>query len=180
MPNQLTTSVLTDILQSTTINTGETLYDLSCEQPVLLVFLRHFGCTFCREAMSDLGKRRKELDKCGVRLVLVHMADEPTSIRYFKRYNLEGVNNISDPDLLLYKGFGLKHGTPSQLFGLSTWVRGFKAGIVDGHGIGWLFADGFQMPGVFVIQDGEVRESFVHETAADRPDYDKLVQCCLV
>ena len=33
---------------------GSTLLELSKQAPVLLVFLRHTGCTFCREALADL------------------------------------------------------------------------------------------------------------------------------
>jgi hypothetical protein len=29
-----------------------------------------------------------------------------------------------------------------------------------------------------MIIDGEVKESFIHKLASDRPDYLKLVQCC--
>jgi hypothetical protein len=41
-----------------------------------------------------------------------------------------------------------------------------------------MLGDGFQMPGVFVIREGEVREHFIHRLASDRPDYAKLVECC--
>ena len=34
---------------------------LSDEKPVLLVFLRHFGCVFCKEAMADLSKLKNEI-----------------------------------------------------------------------------------------------------------------------
>ena len=37
---------------------GINILRLSHQQPVMLVFLRHFGCTFCREAMRDLGRIR--------------------------------------------------------------------------------------------------------------------------
>jgi hypothetical protein len=37
-----------------------------------------------------------------------------------------------------------------------------------------LAGDGFQMPGVFLIQGDEILNSFVHESAADRPNYIEL------
>jgi hypothetical protein len=43
-------------------NYGVTLNELSRISPVLLVFLRHAGCTFCREALADLAARRPEIE----------------------------------------------------------------------------------------------------------------------
>ncbi|MFN8816592.1 MAG: hypothetical protein ACK5ZV_07645, partial [bacterium] len=33
---------------------GQSVAELSMRSPVLMVFLRHFGCTFCREALADV------------------------------------------------------------------------------------------------------------------------------
>ena len=59
-------------------------------------------------------------------------------------------------------------------------MRGFSAGVVKGHGIGAQLGDGFQMPGVFVLRDGQIRESFIHKLSSDRPNYEKLAKCCAV
>jgi hypothetical protein len=37
---------------------GETLASLTANREVFLVFLRHFGCTFCREALADIAEKR--------------------------------------------------------------------------------------------------------------------------
>ena len=42
--------------------------------PVLVVLLRSFGCTFCREAMSDVAAAKPRLDAAGVRVAFVHGA----------------------------------------------------------------------------------------------------------
>ena len=166
------------ILEKMVTNEGEALNSISNRQPVLLVFLRHFGCIFCREALSDISKRRAEIEEVGTKLVFVHMASNEIAQRYFQRYNLEGTPHIGDPECLFYTAFGLVKGSFTQLFGLSSWIRGFSAGVIKGHGVGPQLGDGFQMPGVFVIQDGEIKESFIHKLASDRPDYFKLVECC--
>ncbi|MFG0276220.1 MAG: hypothetical protein ACF8QF_14315, partial [Phycisphaerales bacterium] len=57
-------------------NTGESLADLSHVRPTLVVFLRHSGCTFCREAMSDLRRQRGAIEKDGVGIVLVTMSSD--------------------------------------------------------------------------------------------------------
>lgn len=149
---------------------------------MLLVFLRHFGCSFCREAISDISKRRKRLEDQGVRVVFVHMAPEQeVAEKFFRRYKLFPIDHISDPEKNFYRAFGLGRGTPAQLFGLMNWIRGFEAGVIEGHGFAYQnedIGDGFQMPGVFVLHKDEVKHSFVHQQAWDRPDYEEIVKCC--
>ncbi|MBK6932792.1 MAG: AhpC/TSA family protein [Saprospirales bacterium] len=160
----------------------ESLALLTEQSPVLLVFLRHFGCSFCREAISDIAKRRNRLEKRGVRIVMVHMANEPgLAEKFFHKYKLWPIDYISDPEKRLYRAFELGRGTPAQLFGLMNWIRGFEAGILEGHGFaspGEEYGDGFQMPGVFVLHKGEIKHSFIHRHAWDRPDYEEIVNSC--
>lgn len=154
---------------------GMTLDELSRLSPVLLVFLRHTGCTFCREALADLAAKKRDIEEAGTRLVLVHMSSEQQAGKFFARYGLANVQRISDPERSLYRAFGLPRGTFSDLFGPKVWIRGFQAGILGRHGVGRLVGDGFQMPGAFLIYFGEVLRSYRHQSAADRPDYMALV-----
>ena len=169
-------------IQHFSTNEGEDLWSLSFQQPVLLVFLRHFNCQFCRELMYELGKKREALEQAGSKLVLVHMSDQATSDKYFKRYKLTGVTNISDPDLALYQFFGLGKGNAQQLFGLNVWMRGFKVATTKNIWPGlYPQGDGFQMPGVFLLQEGQIKSSFIHRTAADKPEYFEMVKdCCKI
>lgn len=160
------------------VPSGRSVFDMSMENPVLLVFLRHFGCTFCREALADLSKKQNEFAKQQVQLVLVHMSDESTASNYFEKYQLKEFEAISDPECRYYEKFGLGKGTMNQLFGLRVWLRGFEAGVINAHGIGPMMGDGFQMPGVFLIHNGKIREKFIHQFASDRPDYGQLISCC--
>jgi peroxiredoxin len=162
-------------LASARTSTGQTVAELSMAAPVLLVFLRHFGCTFCREAMSDLAVQRASITARGVNIVLVHMVDAATAAEYLTRYGLGGLATVSDPHKELYRAMGLRRGTLWQLFGIKSFVRGFVAGILRGHLVGRLVGDGFQMPGVFLIDRGQVTRTYRHESAADRPDY--VLQC---
>ena len=157
---------------------GRSVYDISLESPVLIVFLRHFGCTFCREALSDLSKKQETFKNQQVKLVLVHMSDTLTAQKYFDKYQLKDFFSISDPECQFYKKFGLAKGTTNQLFGLRVWMRGVEAAVIEGHGMGPMMGDGFQMPGVFLIQNGEIRDKFIHQLSSDRPDYGKIIACC--
>jgi peroxiredoxin len=169
-----------EVLDQMVTNSGESLRKTAANAPVLLVFLRHFGCVFCREALADISKRRKEIESTGTRIVFVHMTENEIAERYFTRYDLEKVTHISDPECNFYRAFGLMKGNFNQLFGLHSWIRGFSASVVAGHGAGPQMGDGFQMPGVFVIQNGEIRESFIHQLSSDRPDYEELLKCCVM
>ncbi len=152
-------------------NEGETLAELSRRQRLLVVFLRHSGCTFCREALSDLAAERARLEAEHVRVVLVHMGSEPEGARFFAEYGLEDLPRVSDPSCELYRAYGLGRGRFAQLLGPAVWWRGFRAAILAGHGIGKLGGDGFQMPGVFLVEDNRIVQAVRHDTAAERPDY---------
>lgn len=160
-------------------NKGNNLWDLSFQNPVLLVFLRHFGCVYCKESMMDIAGRRLKFEKKGVHVVMVHMADFEVAEDYMKEYKIQNVEHISDKDCKIYAMFGLVKGSFSQLFGLKTWIRGFEIAVTkqmipSTKRVG----DGFQMPGVFIIKDGEVKSSFIHQSVADRPDYEQLIKSC--
>jgi len=139
------------------------------------VFLRHFGCTFCREALADVAAARERLEAAGARVTLVHMAGDREAHTFIARYGLADVARVSDPERQLYRAFELRRGRLGQLFGAKVWWRGLRAGLLDGHGVGALAGDGFQMPGAFVVHEGRIVRRFAHDSAADRPDYCALV-----
>jgi hypothetical protein len=161
-------------------NRGRSVDQASREQPVMLIFLRHFGCTFCREALADLSGKQDHYEKEGVHLIFVHMAGDDDARDYFQRYALGDPERISDPECRYYSSMGLGKGTFSQLFGLQVMIRGIEAGMLKGHGIGRQIGDGFQMPGVFLVQNGIVREKFIHRLTSDRPNYEALLSCCII
>ena len=169
-----------ETMESMLTNQGTNLWHLSFEHPVLLVFLRHFGCTFCREALSDIAKIKPRIESKGIGVVFVHMTENKIADRYFQRYELPGAVHISDPECDYYAKFGLVKGNFTQLYGLQSWIRGFQSSVIEGNGAGFRqIGDGFQMPGVFVIYEGKIKDAFIHRLSHDRPDYESLVlNCC--
>jgi hypothetical protein len=162
-----------ELLKEAVTQQGPSVAELSSGRDVLLVMLRHTGCTFCREAISDIAAQRSSLAASGIQPVLVHMSSEKDFAVFAARYGMEDVPAVSDPDRRLYRGLGLKRGTLSQLFGPKVWWRGLKAAM-QGHGIGALAGDGLQMPGAFRVRDGKIKVRYIHSSAADRPDYTDL------
>ena len=173
-------SPVQELLKRMVTDRGRNLADISAKTPVLLVFLRHFGCQFCRQGMDELSKKRSEFATNGTELIFVHMAENKIAQDYFARFHLDGTEHISDISCRLYMDFGLMKGTFGQLFGLQTWIRGFSLQSKYGNEFGKHLGDSFQMPGVFMIFQNEVKESFIHRSVADRPDYEKLVSCCIL
>jgi len=152
-------------------NTGESLADMSHASPVLLIFLRHFGCTFCRETVADVSAQKEAIDRTTTRVVFVHMSSFTDADRFFKHFGLESPTNISDPTGRLYRAFSLARMSTVELFDPIVWWRGFCAAILDRHGVGRLQGDGFRKPGVFVIDRGRIRDASRHTRSSDRPDY---------
>lgn len=140
----------------------------------MLVFLRHFGCTFCRETLVELSNMLDDFNREGVELVLVHMSSAEYARQIFDIYDLSGVEQISDPQQTLYKKYGLKRGKWWQLMGLPVILRGIS-GVFRGHLPGKPAADPFQMPGVFVVHNNKVRAQFIHRYASDKPAYKQLL-----
>jgi hypothetical protein len=156
------------------VEDGQSITHLSQRAPVLLIFLRHAGCTFCRQALDDLRRARARLAELKVQPVLVHMGTDQESLKLFQDYDVQDVPRISDPGCELYRAYGLGRGGASQVLGPSVWWRGLKAAVFQRHGIGRLVGDGFQMPGVFLIRDGKIVAESRHQTSGDRPDLCKL------
>lgn len=178
MANNPSSNPPVEIWEHMITQNGDSLRRLAEKQPVMVVFLRHFGCSFCREAIDDVARKRKKLETQGIRIVMVHMAPErETAEKFFKKYKISPIDFVSDPDCRFYRAFGLGKGSPKQLFGLMNWIRGFQAGVLEGHGFdyqGVEIGDGFQMPGVFVLHRDEVKKSFIHQFSHDRPDYEEI------
>jgi hypothetical protein len=168
---------LVEVLGEYRAESGRTLLSLTEESPVLLLFLRHFGCSFCRETLDQVSQIRGKLEAKGIRPVFVHLGTPERGKPYFDYYNLSDVERVSNPDASLYQNpvFGLGRTNPlSHIFRpavMKAWVRG----AIRSYGIGLIKEDGEQMPGVFYVKNGKIANFYRHRTIADQPDYLALV-----
>ena len=163
-----------DPLRTLIGNTGKSLLQLSQETRVLVVFLRHSGCTFCREALSDISANRLKIEAIGTKIALVHLSSEADIAPFVQKYHVADLPRFSDPDRQLYREFDLSAGSPAQLLGVKVWWHGMLAALHAGHGFGVSQESMFQMPGTFLIENGKILRAFRHHSAADRPDYAAL------
>lgn len=160
------------LLSETQTESGRTLLDLVDERPTLMVFLRHFGCPFCRQALDDVAKIESELTRRGMQAVFVHLGTPQRAKPYFDYYKLSHVERVSNPDGSLYghPHFQLKRTNFFQLIRPSVWIKQM-VGLVRDHGVGLIREDVFQMPGVFFLRDRAIVSLYRPRTIDDRPDY---------
>lgn len=164
-------------LASIRTESGASLLEFAQRSPVLLVFLRHFGCSFCRKAIGDVAELRGEFAKRGVRPVFVHLGPPELAKVYFEYYGLNDVERVSDPEAAVYRHpvFALSRMNPLwHLVNPVVWA-GWLKGAIFKHGIGKIEGDGHQMPGIFFLRGAKIVRRFVYRTIADEPDYLKLV-----
>ncbi|HEX7958335.1 MAG TPA: AhpC/TSA family protein [Terriglobales bacterium] len=124
--------------------------------------------------MAEIAKKRVAIVAKGTQLAFVHLSTEELARKFFASYGLEDTERVSDQQRKLYKTFKLVRGGFPQFLGLKTLKRAFAAGIINGHGLGKLTGDAFQMPGVFLIHESRILRAFVHRTVADQPNYIEL------
>jgi peroxiredoxin len=164
-------------LRSIHAESGASLLSLVEASPVLLIFLRHFGCSFCRQAISDVADLKSELDRRGVRPVFVHLGTPERAKPFFDYYGIGDVERVSDPEAVVYQLplFALPRMHPAlTLLQPSVWM-GWLKGAIFKHGIGAIKEDGHQMQGVFFLKGSKIVRQFRYKTIADEPNYLKLV-----
>ena len=159
-----------DAIEMYRLSDGQTLGEASMQQPLAVVFLRHFGCTFTRQLLRSLESMKELAVQQQVRLVLVHMLEEGEEVEYLNRGSIE---RIADPRCDLYRAFGLGKGGFFELFGLRVWLRGAVA-FFRGCGVGLIRGDGLQMPGAFLLKDQKIVNAQRAQTAADLPNVEAL------
>ena len=164
-------------LASIRTETDASLLALTEASPILLVFLRHFGCSFCRQAISNVADLRGELAQRGVRPVFVHLGTPERAKPFFDYYGIGDVERVSDPEAKVYQlpVFALPRMNPVlTLFQPSVWM-GWLKGPLFKHGIGAIKEDGHQMPGIFFLKGSRIVRTFRYRTIADEPNYLKLI-----
>jgi len=137
----------------------------------LLVFLRHFGCLFCREMVADL-RHHSAADGERDRILFFYQGTVPEGREFFGNH-WPSARGIADQPLKFYEGFGVPKATMAQAFsptvwrsGIRTWSRGYRPGLPQG--------DIRQMPGLMWVQAGKIvwRHDFAH--AGDHPNLSKM------
>ena len=147
------------------------LRDQLDDEPTLFVFLRHFGCIFCREAIADI--RAASEGEADFPRVLFFFRGSATEGRAFLRRYFPNAKAVADPTGELYDAFGIQRGGLAKNLGPKVW-RARKRAAGKGHRNGARSGDIWRLPGVMLTR-GE-RIYWVHDVkhAADHPDLEEV------
>ncbi|HTB96312.1 MAG TPA: SelL-related redox protein [Terracidiphilus sp.] len=169
---------LTTVMREFHAESGRSLLELVDASPILLVFLRHFGCAFCRQALDQVSKLRAQIAATGTKPVFVHLGTPQRAKLYLDYYQLSDVERIGNPDASLYQhpAFNLSRTNPFLHFFNPTVVKGWLKGALRQYGIGMIHEDSHQMPGAFFLKDRRIVRGFRYATIADEPDYLRLIR----
>ncbi len=87
---------------------------IKSESNVIMHFLRHLGCSFCRKNVENI---RELIDKHPnfPKIVFVHQSSVEDGNKYFEKY-LPGASHISNPDKTLYDIFKVNKLKSSTFF----------------------------------------------------------------
>ncbi len=159
---------LAEAAEATADQRGESLSSWLGRGPVLLLAVRHAGCTFCRAELADLAAHRTQIEAAGVTPAALTMSAPPAAAALLERYGLGDLPCFSDPDRVLYRALELGRGEAAELFAPKIWATGLAPALK--YGIGAMDGDGFQMGGAFLLSDAGVIAAHVARGPADAPD----------
>lgn len=152
------------------------LSDYWGNSPIVLVFLRHYGCTFCREQIAALRQDYPQITAAGAEVICVGMGKPYVGKAFKILMSLPFPLLVCGEDLSIYRAYGLQRGKLFQLIGPGVIFRGIRAAL-NGNRQGKLEGDGFQLPGAFVIDTkGLIRFSHVNKDAADHVSNTAIVR----
>ena len=155
---------------------GDTLASVAARGPLLLVFLRHFGCPLCQEMVADVAARRTAMADGGTTVVFVHMHPESQAAPFFARYGVSDLQRVSDPGCTLYRAFGVPRARPTSWLSLGS-LRHYLSAIRRGHMPKLVGGDVVQMSAVIRIVDGRIDRDVRDAGFDTRPDFDDLLAC---
>jgi peroxiredoxin len=160
--------------------TGETvrLASLWANRPLLLAFVRHFGCPQCKELLDFLKENSTRLEAAGLGVAIVTQGTVPETLEFGQRH-APGLLCLADPQRQAYRAYQVERGGLRQTF-LSprVWRANLRAAQKKGYQVELPppGQDAMQMAALFVIgQDGLIRLPYYYEDIADHPPIDLLL-----
>jgi peroxiredoxin len=138
----------------------------TAERGIVLVFLRHFGCLFCKDQVRQLTAHYVQIRQSGYNLVAIGQGSDARAARFAEDYQTP-FPVYGDKDRVLYTRYGLT----STRFGSFLEPDAYKVGIgAMLRGNFPTMPDGSvnQNPGVFLIdRSGQILRSRIGQHAGD-------------
>jgi peroxiredoxin len=101
------------------------LADEWADHPAVVVWLRHFGCVFCREQVAEIRGQRAAIEARGAGIVFVGNGTARAAAWFQKKFAADSTV-LTDPDLVSYRAIGARSGMLSTL-GPKAWGAGLRA-----------------------------------------------------
>jgi len=147
------------------------------DRPVVVAFVRHFGCLFCHEAVADVVAAIPRILARGARVIIVGNGSLNQARHFFqdKGLPMEGVTVVTDPDRETYNAMALNRSLAS-VFASPQAARAYKRARASGHRINGWFGDLTQLGGTVVIKPPG-HATFFHRSkyAGDHADMNAVV-----
>jgi peroxiredoxin len=160
------------------VRLGELWRDL----PAVLVFLRHYGCVFCRAHVVQFHRARDRFAAAGARLVTIGQGT-PEQAAEFRRVQSIALPVYSDPERRAYDAAGAKVATLTEIVNPRIVARAvghtvrsrMRQGSIAVHQ-GRIVDDPAQLGGVLLIApDDSVRYAHMSEDASDNAPVDEVL-----
>lgn len=135
------------------------LWTASFEKKTIMIFLRHFGCIFCKNMLSDLARAQNELTRRGFQIIVVHQSDLSVSKEFFNSFGLKDFLEISDPYRSVYQIFEINQVKLSELFHPRAFLSAWQS-YQEGHRNGPVDGSVWQMPGLLILFEGKIQKRF--------------------
>jgi peroxiredoxin len=142
--------------------------------PLVIAFMRHFGCAFCREHLIDLKKSYDEIRRAGGEVVAIFQYGAEATERFCEAREIP-YQCLGDPLREGYARVELGRGGIREYLGWRTfkgWVRAARGGVYVGRPQG----DAAQRPGTFVVDSsGRIVLAHYNEHSTDNAPVDQVV-----
>ena len=143
------------------------------ERPVVLLFVRHFGCIFCKEQLGEAERHRDELEALGAELVVVGNGSVEQAAEFVTEVGT-GARVLTDPNRESYCAVDMKRTMRSSM-NLKTIAHGVRA-CRSGFRQTKVAGDPFQQGGIVVMSPGDhERYRYVSEEAGDHPPFEQVL-----
>ncbi len=134
----------------------------------LLTFLRHFGCLFCREWLSMLGKAEGEITAAGLQVVAIGLGEPKHAERYCGKLAPQATC-LTDSTNGSHFSYGIGRATVGAFVNPALIRAGVRA-TGGKHFPGTPTGDVALLPATFLVdREGIIRYAYYSEHAGDHP-----------
>lgn len=145
---------------------------VNSEKMVILHFLRHLGCIYCKHSVELLYALKQSMPNLPT-IYFVHQSEIAQAEPFFQE-RFPGAKHISDPQLKLYKLFGIQRLEGIRWFSPKMILKGFKL-LFQGYRANIFgFGDIYILSGTFLFFQGRLVWQHRAQFAGDDPKWEKI------